>query len=53
MRSIYPITAAFGVAGYYETTPAQFVTSLLRLLACGGLSLLLIHGLNVSVNFFL
>jgi bacitracin transport system permease protein len=46
MRSIYPITAAFCVAGYYETTPVQFVISLCNLLACGGLSLLLLHGLN-------
>lgn len=46
MRSIYPITAAFCVAGYYETTPVQFATSLFSLLVCGGLSLILLHGLN-------
>ena len=46
MRSIYPITAAFCVAGYYETTPVQFVISLFSLLACGGLSMVLLHGLN-------
>lgn len=46
MRYIYPITAAFCVAGYYETTPVQFVVSLFSLLACGGLSFLLLHGLN-------
>lgn len=46
MRSIYPITAAFCVAGYYETTPVQFAISLFSLLACGGLSLLLLRGLN-------
>ncbi|MBZ4665682.1 ABC transporter permease [Mahella sp.] len=46
MRFIYPITAAFCVAGYYETTTVQFVISLCSLLACGGLSLLLLHGLN-------
>lgn len=45
-RSIYPITAAFCVAGYYETTPVQFVISLFSLLVCGGLSLILLHGLN-------
>jgi hypothetical protein len=45
-RYIYPITAAFCVSGYYESTPAQFVTSLFSLLACGGLSLLILHGLN-------
>lgn len=46
MRFIYPITAAFCAAGYYETTPVQFVISLCSLLACGGLSLLLLYGLN-------
>lgn len=46
IRSIYPITAAFCVAGYYDTTPVQFVISLFSLLACGGLSLLLLYGLN-------
>ena len=46
IRSIYPITAAFCVAGYYDTTPVQFVISLISLLVCGGLSLLLLHGLN-------
>ncbi|WP_213974031.1 ABC transporter permease [Tepidanaerobacter acetatoxydans] len=46
MRSIYPITAAFCVAGYYETTPVQFAISLFSLLACGGLSLIILHGLN-------
>lgn len=46
MRYIYPITAAFCVAGYYETTPVQLVISLFSLLACGGLSLLFLHGLN-------
>ncbi|MBU5439331.1 ABC transporter permease [Tissierella sp. MSJ-40] len=46
MRSIYPITAVFCVAGYYETTSVQFIVSLFSLLICGGLSLLLLHGLN-------
>lgn len=46
MRSIYPITAAFCVAGYYETTPVQFAISLFSLLVCGGLSLIILHGLN-------
>ena len=46
MRSIYPITAAFCVAGYYETTPIQFGISLLSLLVCGVLSALLLKGLD-------
>lgn len=50
MRSIYPITASFCVAGYYETTPIQFVISLLSLLACGILSLILLRGLNKKAD---
>ena len=46
MRSIYPITAAFCVAGYYDTAPVQFVISLFSLLICGGLSLLLLYELS-------
>ncbi|WP_018750625.1 ABC transporter permease [Paenibacillus sanguinis] len=46
MRSLYPITAAFSVAGYYETTPTQWVASLFSLLACGGLSGLLLQRLD-------
>lgn len=44
--SIYSITAAFYVAGYYETTPLQFAVSLLSLLICGVLSALILKGLN-------
>lgn len=43
LRPIYPITAVFCVAGYYETTPVQLCTSLLSLLACGGLTVLLMR----------
>ncbi len=46
MRSLYPITAAFCVAGYYEATSIQFTISLFSLLACGGISVLLLRGLN-------
>lgn len=46
LSSIYPITAAFCVAGYYKSTPVHFVISLFSLLACGALSLLILKGLN-------
>jgi hypothetical protein len=46
MRSIYPITAAFGVAGYYETTPLQLAISVFSLLICGVVSLLILRGLK-------
>jgi hypothetical protein len=46
LRSVYPITAAFSVAGYYEATPLQWSLSLASLLACGGLSLALLRSMN-------
>lgn len=46
IRSVYPITAAFCISGYYETTPVQFIISVLSLLACGILSLLILFGLD-------
>lgn len=46
MRFVYPITAAFCVSGYYEITPAQFLISLFSLLTCGGLSLLILRGMD-------
>lgn len=46
LRSIYPVTAAFTMAGYYEAVPGQAVLSLCSLLACGVLSLILLRGLN-------
>jgi ABC-type transport system involved in multi-copper enzyme maturation permease subunit len=46
MRSIYPITAAFCVAGYYDTTPMQFAISLISLLICAVLTLVILMGLN-------
>lgn len=42
---LYPITAAFCVAGYYETTPIQFIISMLSLLLCGAVSLMLLYRL--------
>jgi len=52
MRSIYPITAAFCVAGYYKATPVQVAISLCSLLVCGGLSLILLHGLNRKSDIY-
>ncbi len=43
--SIYPITAAFCVAGYYDTTPMQFIISLISLLICAVL-ILVINGVK-------
>nr|WP_308743487.1 hypothetical protein [uncultured Anaerocolumna sp.] len=35
IRAIYPITAVFNISGYYETTPTEFVLSLMSLILCG------------------
>ena len=45
-RFIYPVTAAFCVSGYYESTLSQLATSILSLLACALISLLILSGLN-------
>lgn len=50
MRSIYSITAAFCIAGYYETTPVQFAISLLSLLIYGSLSVIFLQRLNQKHN---
>ena len=44
-RTFYPITALLGVAGYYETTTANLIGSIIILLACGCLAMfiLLLH----------
>ena len=44
-RSFYPITGLLGVAGYYETTTADLIGSIIILLACGCLAvfILLLH----------
>ncbi len=51
MRTLYPITAAFCVAGYYEATSIQFAISLFSLLACSGLSVILLLGLDKKPTF--
>lgn len=43
---IYPITAAFCVAGYYEATPVQLIISLFSLLICSAVSLMILKRLN-------
>lgn len=50
LRFVYPITAAFCVAGYYEATPLQLVVSLLSLCACGGLTALVMRSTGNCVT---
>lgn len=46
LKTLYPITAVFGISGYYDTTFQSFICSLIVLLLCGGVSGILLKGLN-------
>lgn len=46
-KTLYPITAALGVAGYYETTAGNQIGSIIVLLFCGGLSVCILFGHNI------
>ncbi|MFR3390353.1 MAG: ABC transporter permease [[Clostridium] scindens] len=46
LKTFYPITAIFGVSGYYDTATQDWIYSFIVLLACGCLSVLLLNGLN-------
>lgn len=45
-KTFYPITAVFGVSGYYETPVENQIGSILVLLLCGVLSAFMLKGLN-------
>ena len=44
LRAIYPMTAVFGLSGYYGSTPGQFALSGISLLACGVLAVSVLAG---------
>ena len=44
LRAIYPMTAVFGLSGYYASTPGQFALSCNSLLACGMLAVIILAG---------
>lgn len=46
LKTFYPITAIFGVSGYYETTIQSWSCSLGMLVLCGCISALLLKNLN-------
>ncbi|MCU6735500.1 ABC transporter permease [Diplocloster agilis] len=48
LKTFYPITAIFGVSGYYETTIQSWSCSLGILVLCGCISALLLKNLNHS-----
>lgn len=48
LKTFYPITAVFGVSGYYEAPIQNRICSAVVLLLCGCLALFLLIGLNRS-----
>ena len=44
LRAIYPMTAVFGLSGYYGSTPGQFALSCVSVLACGVLAVIILAG---------
>lgn len=46
LKTFYPITAVFGVSGYYDTTLQNRIYSVIVLLLCGCLAVGLLTGLN-------
>lgn len=48
LKTIYPISAVFGVSGYYETPCQNRILSIIILLLCGCLSVFILKGLKYS-----
>lgn len=46
LKTFYPITAAFGLSGYYDASLGNRMGSIAVLLLCGGLSALILGSLN-------
>lgn len=46
LKTFYPITAAFNLSGYYETSVGNMIGSFIVLLLCGCLSIIIIRGLK-------
>ena len=46
LKTFYPITAIFGISGYYETTIQDYFCSLGILILCGCISAILLKNLN-------
>ena len=46
LKTFYPITAIFGISGYYETTIQDYFCSLGILIFCGCISAILLKNLN-------
>ncbi|BCJ95421.1 ABC transporter permease [Anaerocolumna cellulosilytica] len=48
LQTYYPITAIFGISGYYEASTSRVFFSCLSLLFCGGLSVFILKSLKHS-----
>ncbi|MDK2564246.1 ABC transporter permease [Romboutsia sedimentorum] len=48
LKTFYPITAVFGVSGYYEATAQNRIGSIIILLLCGCLSVFILKGFKYS-----
>lgn len=48
LKNFYPITAVFGVSGYYETSIQELIYCIISLSLCGCLAVVLLTGLNHS-----
>lgn len=48
LKTFYPITAIFGVSGYYDTSKSQVILSCISLLLCGCLSAFILKSLKHS-----
>ena len=48
LKNFYPITAVFGVSGYYETSIQELIYCIISLSLCGCLAVVLSAGLNYS-----
>lgn len=48
LKTFYPITAVFGVSGYYESTTKNLIGSIMILLLCGCLSVFILKGFKYS-----
>lgn len=48
LKTFYPITAVFGVSGYYEATDQNRIGSIIILLLCGCLSVFILKGFKYS-----
>lgn len=48
LKTFYPITAVFGVSGYYEATTQNRIGSIIILLLCGCLSVFILKGFKYS-----